>query len=185
MQNLESLAEKLREGFVSDDVKLATDGIHRILVGYQMATIRRLDAAYAEVQNNGLKRTRDHTSPEQAWDCKTQVEVENSRHELTRDFAQLEKRLLTKKKSLSQLPAPLTWKEPDDSGVVIDPDHLECFKSKLCYLCNPGKYYDYDTRIMYTKEEFFNRCVDKVKVIQYFDKVKKKMKPFTYESARL
>jgi hypothetical protein len=76
MQNLETLAEKLREGFVSDDVKLATDGIHRIFVGYQMATIRRLDAAYAEVQNIGLKRTRDHASSEQASDSKTQIEVE-------------------------------------------------------------------------------------------------------------
>ena len=57
-----------------------------------------------------------HASTEQAWDSKTQVEVENSRHELTRDVARLEKLLLTKKKLLSQLPAPLTWKEPDDGA---------------------------------------------------------------------
>jgi hypothetical protein len=138
MQNLESLAEKLREGFVSDDVKLATDGIHRILVGYQMATIRRLDAAYAEVQNNGLKRTRDHTSPEQAWDCKTQVEVENSRHELTRDVARLENLLLTKKTLLSKLPPPLPSKEPESwypdwiSKIMVQ--SMKSVKNKKLYL---------------------------------------------------
>ena len=45
-----------------------------------------------------------------------QIEVGKSRHELTRDVARLEKLLLTKKKLLSQLPAPLTWKERDDGA---------------------------------------------------------------------
>ena len=239
MQNLETLAEKLREGFVSDDVKLATDGIHRIFVGYQMATIRRLDAAYAEVQKNGLKRSHDHASTEQTWDFETQVEVGKSRHELTRDVARIEKLLLTKKELLSQLPAPLTWKEPDDGAkefealedklmkqlkkangrwgeegmmmvyprdkvaresdeddeddddevfepdVVGDPDHLEWFKAKFCYLCSRGKFYEYDTRKLYTKEMLFKRYITKKSVVYYIDKMTQKVVKKSYESARL
>ena len=73
----------------------------------------------------------------------------------------------------------------NDGGVVIDPDHLEWFKSKFCYLCNQGKYYDHETRILYTKEQFFSRCVTKKTVVQYVDKMTKNVNKTTYESARL
>jgi len=142
--------------------------------------------------------------------------------------------LLTKKKLLSQLPAPLTWKEPDDGAkafealedklmkqmktangrwgegmmvyprdkvaresdeddddevfepdVVGDPDHLEWFKAKFCYLCRRGKFYEYDTRKMYTKEMLFKRYITKKTVVYYIDTMTQKVVKKSYESARL
>jgi len=55
MRNLEKLASVLREAFVTAEVKLANDGIHRVYVGYQMASIRKIDAAYEEVQNGTVQ----------------------------------------------------------------------------------------------------------------------------------
>ena len=62
MQNLVKLARVLREAFVTEEVKLANDGIHRVYVGYQMASIRKIDAAYEEVQKAALKRAREDTT---------------------------------------------------------------------------------------------------------------------------
>jgi hypothetical protein len=75
--------------------------------------------------------------------------------------------------------------EVDDGEVDIDPDHLEWFKSMFFYLQKPGKYYEYETRILYTKEEFINRCIDKETVVQYYDKTKKKTVTRKHESAQL
>jgi hypothetical protein len=75
--------------------------------------------------------------------------------------------------------------EVDDGEVDIDLDHLEWFKSMFCYLLKPGKYYEYETRILYTKEEFINRCIDKETVVQYYDKTKKKTVTRKHESVRL
>jgi len=61
-RNLEKLAIVLREAFVTEEVKLANDGIHRVYVGYQLANIRKLDAAYEEVQKGALKRAREDTT---------------------------------------------------------------------------------------------------------------------------
>jgi hypothetical protein len=60
----------------------------------------------------------------------------------------------------------------DDGEVAVDPEHL---KSMFCYLTRPGKYYEYYTRILYTKEEFFNRCIDKQTVVQYPDIMTKRI----------
>jgi hypothetical protein len=71
-----------------------------------------------------------------------------------------------------------------EGEVGIDPDHLEWLNSRFCYLSNPGKYYDSKSRIKYTKEEFFNRCVNKKTLVRYEGKEKKKVVK-KYESARL
>jgi hypothetical protein len=58
MINLERLGKALREAFVTEDVRLAEDGVHRMYVGYQMARIRKLDAAYETVQRRALEEAR-------------------------------------------------------------------------------------------------------------------------------
>ena len=65
MINLERLGKALREAFVTEDVRLADDGVHRMYVGYQMAQIRKLDAAYENVQRRAIEeaRARDETNP--------------------------------------------------------------------------------------------------------------------------
>lgn len=58
MINLERLGKALREAFVTEDVSLAHDGVHRMYVGYQMAQIRKLDAAYENVQRRAIEEAR-------------------------------------------------------------------------------------------------------------------------------
>lgn len=78
-----------------------------------------------------------------------------------------------------------SMRESETESVVIDPDHLKWFQSTFCYLANRGKFYDYDSGILYTKKQFFNRCVIKETIVQYVDKWTKKMVKKSYESARL
>jgi hypothetical protein len=66
MQHLEKLKTVLREAFVTDDVRFAIDGIHKVCVGYCATTVRKLDAAYEDSQKRALKRARegDHAEEE-------------------------------------------------------------------------------------------------------------------------
>ena len=180
MQNMEKLVRVLREAFVTQEVKLADDGIHRVYVGYQMARIRKLDAAYEEVQKNALKRAREDTTTDEdtATDCAMENKVMKMMVYPTDKLAR--KSNEDNDDCIANDYDPVF--EPDVAG---DPDHLEWFQSKFCYLCNQGKFYDYETGKQYTKEKLFKRYITKKTVVQYIDKMTKKIVKKRYESARL
>ena len=67
---IEQLGSKLREAFVTDDVKKTDDGIHRIFINYSTARKRKLAQTAAADQLNALRsgpgaRAPDSTAPDQ------------------------------------------------------------------------------------------------------------------------
>jgi len=140
-----------------------------------------------EVQKGALKRAREETTAPsvEEWSGEethpVQVETTDCSPigKLLNQIEAMEDEMMMKEKALNKKKTLL------GDVVHIDQDHLEWFKSMFCYLTNPGKFYDYRMRILYTKEEFLNRCICKETVVQYIDKKTKKIVKHRYESARL
>lgn len=51
----EELGRALRAAFVTDDVRWATDGLHRVYLGYSSTRIRELEAVYSGAQKTALR----------------------------------------------------------------------------------------------------------------------------------
>lgn len=51
----EELGRALRSAFVTDDVRWATDGLHRVYLGYSSTRIRELEAVYSGAQKTALR----------------------------------------------------------------------------------------------------------------------------------
>ena len=109
MINLERLGKALREAFVTEDVSLAHDGVHRMYVGYQMAQIRKLDAAYENVQRRAIEEARarensDGDSPVVSKNTGGTRDraVERDSSKLIREIADTERELKRKKKLLAR-----------------------------------------------------------------------------------